>query len=143
MKAKTYLLQIQRYDEMINNKLVELQKWRDIATDISVKLSGDKVQTSGNGDKIGNAVSNYVTIEQEINEAVFELAKLRSEIIRTIEVLNVTYYDVLHKIYVQGLQLWEVADIYKKSYSWITTTHSRAIKALQAILDERENESIT
>ncbi len=143
MKAKTYLLQIQRYDEMINNKLVELQKWRNIATDISVKLSGDKVQTSGNGDKIGNAVSNYVTIEQEINEAVFELAKLRSEIIRTIEVLNVTYYDVLHKIYVQGLQLWEVADIYKKSYSWITTTHSRAIKALQAILDERENESIT
>ena len=143
MKAKTYLLQIQRYDEMINNKLVELQKWRDIATDISVKLSGDKVQTSGNGDKIGNAVSNYVTIEQEINEAVFELAKLRSEIIRTIEVLNVTYYDVLHKIYAQGLQLWEVADIYKKSYSWITTTHSRAIKALQAILDERENESIT
>ena len=138
MKAKTYLLQIQRYDEMINNKLVELQKWRDIATDISVKVSGDKVQTSGNGDKIGNAVSNYVTIEQEINEAVFELAKLRSEIIRTIEVLNVTYYDVLHKIYVQGLQLWEVADIYKKSYSWITTTHSRALKALQAILDERE-----
>lgn len=138
--AKEYLLQIEKLNAMIANKIAEKQQWKDEALSITPKGNGEKVQTSSNAQKMANAVVNYVDIDREIDSRIIELQNKRREIVETIELLPVTEYDLLHKVYIQGMTLAEAAFAKDKCYSWATTVHGMALKRLQKILDERERE---
>ena len=63
---------------------------------------------------------------------------IRQEVIKTIEQLPAIEYDVLHKIYVQYKEFYEIADAMKKSYSWVTTIHGRGLAKVQKIIDNSE-----
>ncbi len=138
MTAKEYLLQVKKLDMMISNKLQEVEHWKCIATSTNASSSGERVQASGTQQKMADAVARYMDIEREINAAIDELVDRRQEIITTIEQLPVTEYDILHKVYIQNIDFYDVADGYNKSYSWATSVHGRALRNLQKILDERE-----
>lgn len=141
MDAKQFLRQLKKLDKMIENKIAEKARWKSIAFGTSAKMDGEKVQSSGSQQKMADAVDRYVDIEREINEQIDQLVDARQDVINVIEKLNTTEYDLLHKIYVQYMSLYEVADIYKNSYSWATTVHGRALKNVQAILDQRKEQA--
>lgn len=142
MKAKDYLQQLQKLDKLIENKMVERSRWVCIATATTVPLGVERVQSSGNHQKVSNAVCSYTDLEAEIDECIKRLACQRKEIISTIEMLEVAEYDLLHKIYVQYLSLQDAATALDKSYTWVTTMHGTALKHIQQILDERECEKV-
>ena len=137
MTAKRLLQQIEKYDTMIRNKREEQRRWRDIATGIVAVNSGDRVQSSGNPMRMANAAEYAADLETEIEECKAE----RRKIIAMIEQLNVDEYDLLHKVYVQYLMLKEVAIENGKSESWATTTHGRALKHMQDIMDKGKDGS--
>lgn len=149
MNKKEFLKQVEKLDKLIENKLIEKEQWKSIALGITgggkdVKINGvlhqmDKVQSSGNPQKMADAIDRYIDIETEIDKHVDELIDTKKDVISVIEMLNPIEYDILHKIYIQFLTLYDVAAIYDKSYSWATTIHGRALKNVQKILDEREN----
>jgi DNA-directed RNA polymerase specialized sigma subunit len=143
MRAKEYLLQIKKLDTLIDNKLTEVEHWKAIASGIGSRSEGERVQSTGNKQTMAEAVARYMDMEAEINADIDRLVDIRQEVIATIEKLDMTEYDILHKIYVQGLELWETADCYEKSYSWVTTIHGRALANLQKILNERDNNNET
>jgi len=138
MDAKQFLRQLKKLDKMIENKLAEKVRWKAIATGTTAQMGGEKVQSSGSQQKMADAVCRYVDIEKEIDEQIDNLIDTRQDVISVIEKLNTTEYDILHKMYVQYMSLYDVADIYNKSYSWATTVHGRALKNVQAILDQRK-----
>lgn len=137
MDAKQFLNQLKKLDKMIENKLAEKARWKTMATKTTAQIGGERVQSSGSKQKMADAVGSYVDIEREIDEQIDKLVDTRQEVISVIEKLNTTEYDLLHKVYVQYLSLYEVADMYEKTYSWATTVHGRALKNVQKILDER------
>lgn len=142
MKAKDYLLQISKIDRIIENKLYEVERWKEIATGTSISTEGEKVQSSGNKQKMAEAVCRYIQIENEVTADIDNLVNLKQDIISLIEQLSTDEYDVLHKIYIQGMTFKEVAISKDKSYSAITTIHGRALASLQRLMNEREqNES--
>lgn len=138
MKAKDFLNQIKKLDKLIENKLAEVQQWKEIANNTTVNMSGERVQSSGNHDNIANAICTYLDLEREIKQCVDELIAKRKDILDVIEQLPATEYDILHKIYVQGFTLQEVASLYDRRYEWATTTQGRALKLVQIILNKRE-----
>ena len=138
MKAKEYLEQLRKLDKLIENKLAEKERWQCIATTTTAQLSGERVQSSGNQQKMADAVCRYIELESEINACIDRFVDQRQEIIATIEMLDVEAYDLLHKMYVQYLTLQDAADAMDKSYSWVATMHGTALKRVQRILDERE-----
>ena len=140
MKAKDYLRQLQKLDRLIENKLAELQQWKAMATCTTQQLTADKVQTSGNPQKMADAVCKIIEIEAEIDRYVDSLVDTKREVINTLERLNPTEYDLLHKVYVQYFTFDEVAEKKGKSYSWVTTVHGRALKNIQSMLDERNKQ---
>ena len=74
---------------------------------------------------------------------VDKLIDTKKEVIQTIERLQSPIeYNVLHLRYIQYKSLQEVADKYGKEYGWATTTHGRALKSLQVILDKEKGETI-
>lgn len=138
MKAQDFLRQVRKLDLQIQNKLIEKQQWRDVALGITANMDGERVQSSGAKSKIEDAINKCIDVEAEIDCLVDKLIEVKKEVIQTIELLNSpTEYDVLHRRYIQFLSLQEIADHYRKDYGWATTTHGRALKSLQSILDRK------
>lgn len=140
MTAKEYLQQIEKLDTLIRNKLTEAIKWREVAGSTGMQSEGERVQSTGSKQKMESAIVEYINIEDEIKAEIHRLFALEKEIIQRIEALSTTEYDVLHKIYVQGKDFQDVAEDHGKSYSWVISTHGRALANLQRILNEREND---
>jgi len=140
MDAKKYLKQLKRLDTMITNKLIEKEQWKAISLGTTAQLGGERVQASGSQQKMADAVCKYIDIEKEVDACIDRLIDTKKDVISVIEQLNTTEYDLLHKVYVQYITLEDIADIYGKSYSWVTTVHGRALKAVQQILEERRKE---
>ena len=115
MNAKDFLRQIKKLDRLIENKLIEIQRWKDIANNTTATLSGERVQSSGNPQKIADAICRYIDLEREINQDIDELVEAKKDVIGVIEQLNATEYDIIHKIYVQYLTLEDVADAYDRT----------------------------
>lgn len=138
MKAQDFIRQVRKLDLQITNKLIEKQQWRDIALGITANMDGERVQSSGGKSKMADAINKCVDIEAEIDSLVDKLIDAKKEVIQTIEQLDSpTEYDVLHRRYIQFLSLQDIADHYRKDYGWATTTHGRALKSLQEILDKK------
>lgn len=152
MNAKEYLNQLVKLDTVIQNKMVEKELWLDIALGVTsggksilVERNGkselhnmERVQSSGSQQKMADAIDRFVDLEREINQLVDGLIDMKREIVRTIELLNATEYDVLHKRYIQNMTFDEIGAAKDKSKSWATTVHGRALQSLQRILDEQE-----
>ncbi|MBO5663594.1 MAG: hypothetical protein J6V82_04440 [Clostridia bacterium] len=138
MNAKDFLLQIKKLDKIIENKLAEAQRWRELANNTTANMSGERVQSSGSHDTIGKAICTYMDLDREITRRIDELIDKKREVLAVIEQLSATEYDVLHKIYFQDFTLQEVASLYDRRYEWATTTQGRALKNVQNILDARE-----
>lgn len=135
MKAKVFLSQIQKLDKLIENKMIEVQHWKEVARNTTTSLEGERVQSTHNPHRIEDAIANYIDLETEIKKDISLLIEKRKSVVGVIEQLNPTEYDLLHKIYVQGITLQDAADACGNSYSWVTTTHGRALKQVQIILD--------
>ena len=137
-KAQEYLEQIPKLNVLIENKMAEVKQWRDVALGITTNTEGERVQSSGSQQKMADAINRVVDLQAEINSMIDRLIDLKQEIIRTIEMLNATEYDVLHKRYIQGMTFDEIGAAKHKSKSWATTVHGRALQNLNVILDERD-----
>lgn len=151
-EAQNFLKQLEKLDNLIENKILEREQLKAIATGMTsggqsvlVEVKGkhelqnmERVQAQSNKHKMADAVIKYIAVEEEINECIDKLIDTKKEVLAVIEQLNAKEYDVIHKIYVQHLDFNEVAAQKQRSYSWVTTVHGRALKNVQEILDERK-----
>ncbi len=106
MTAKDYLKQIKKIDTQLKNKAFEKKQMEELG------LSAD-----------------------DIIAEVEALKGKRAEIIRTIERLPEAKYDVLHRVYVQGQTLYDVAAERGMCYSNATTIHGNALSDLDGIIN--------
>lgn len=142
MNAKEYLLQGKHYASVIENTLREIQHYKDMAKVLSFVNDGIKVQTSGKGDRVADGVVKYVDLERELHETIIDAQRKQREVVDTIRKLPPAQYDVLHRIYVQGMLLKHIETDMKRSHTWVCNTHRKALENLQIILDQRTAELI-
>lgn len=137
MDAKHFLKQVEMLDTRIKNKLIEQQQWRDIALGITANMDGERVSSSGGSkSKMADAIDKCVDMESEIDGLIDALVDTKRKVIKTIEQLDSpTEYDILHKRYIQFIPLKEIAEISGRDYTTITTTHGRALKNVQNLID--------
>ena len=138
MRAIDFLEQINKIDTMIANKLEEIEQWKTLAMSTTAPINGDRVQSSGSQQKMADATLRYLSIESDLKADIEKLKKVRRDIVEVIEQLPVEQYDVLHKIYIQGLTFKQIAEIYGKSKGGIGDIKKKAVRNVQAILDRRE-----
>lgn len=133
-EAKAFLSQFQKCAAIIRNKEVERGTLLDIALSVTASPSGERVQTSGNPQRMANAIGDRVDAEAAIAQAQEKSAKILLDIVSVIEQLPTMEYELMHRRYVRGMSYEEIADEYGKSYSWATTTHDRAVAKVQQII---------
>lgn len=138
-EAQVFLERVETIEVIIENKLMEQRQWRELAECITANMDGERVQTSKTTQStMANAVLNCVALEEEIAEAVERLIVEKRNVTQTIEKLySPMEYRILHMRYIQHISLVDIADKLDRDYTWVTTTHGRALKHLQNILDRR------
>lgn len=135
-KAQKMLERVEMLDTIIENKLIEQRQWKELALSITANMGGERVQSSGSQSKMADAVAKCIDMEEEIAVAVDNLIAEKQKVVRTIEQLySPTEYKILHMRYIQHISLTDIADKLRREYTWVTTTHGRALKSVQNILD--------
>ena len=133
MKVKNYLQQVQKIDAVITNKMIEREQWLTLASSLSGQTDGERVKSSGSNQKMEDSVVMAIDAARDIDKYVARLRDVKSEISEVIQQI-----PVLHKLYIQGKDLDDVAADNKKSYSWASTMHGRALAHVQGVLDTLE-----
>ena len=132
MTTKEYLNQIERMDKMITNKLSEIYQLKIMACSITVSGDSERVQTSGNQDKLGSTIAKIVDLERETDELVDSLVDKRKEILSQIDNMkNIDHYDVLHKHYVERRTFQDIADSENWSIRQVFNIHGRALQEFE------------
>lgn len=139
MKAKEYMQQLERIKVKIENYKDRLATLKEIAISISVPYGSERVQTSRNGSKIENSVSEYIDMEKKLQDDIVKLLKTRVEILNTIEELPANEYDFLYKRYFKEMSYNDIADFNERNYGWAMWMQKKALDHLQEILDNRES----
>lgn len=137
MKATDYLLQLRRLDAKINNKMFEAQQASDLATRLTASLSVMPHPT-GETDKVGDATVRLSHLSAEIDQITGELIAARQSVIGLLETLPPDEYDLLHKIYVQGLTVEDISDgkpCGPRSVRQLYRIKARALRHVQTALD--------
>lgn len=140
MDAERYLMQIRKMDMIIDNKMMELERLEALAV-ISSSGTGERVQTSVDGDRMVTAVQRIIEKREEINRDIDRLVEVKSEAVMLLEQLAAGEYDILYTLYVDGMGILEYTK--KKGYGRTSAWRlkKRAIKNLQKILDLRKVET--
>lgn len=138
--AKDFLETPQRIKNKIANLEAEKDQWESMAHSITALSENERVKASGNQQKMASAVDAYVDIENEIERQKEEYKKARAVFLSTVERLSPNKSDLLHKVYLLEMTIYEAAFAKGKSYSWAKATHRNALKEVQAILNEQKSE---
>ena len=129
-------------DAFLENKLTEQRQWKDLAMSITANMDGERVKTSSSTtSKMEDAVIKCIMAEEAVADAVDKLIAEKKKVVQTIEKLySPMEYRILHMRYIQYISLADIAEKLKREYTWVTTTHGRAVKHLQGILDREKGE---
>ena len=128
MTTKTYLSQIERLDKMIQNKLSEIYQLKTMACSVSVSNDGERVQNSGDKDRMGSAVARIVDLERETDSLVDSFVRKRKKIVEQIDSIeDVDYYHVLSMRYVARDTFESIAEKTNWSIRKVFTLHGKAL----------------
>lgn len=140
-RAEEYLKQ---YRECLRRiQLLEERKQgiKDRLTHITAQLDGDRVQSSHPPDRFSLLVAELSDYESKIEGEEEILFKEKSEIEKTIDLVpDAAEQLVLQKHYI-GFQTFEqIALDMHYTEAWIYTLRRRAIRVIDMILEERDEE---
>lgn len=121
-------------DEMINNKLQEVEEWRSKCEYSGTSYGTERVQSSPASPKVESALDMYISVKQEKMKEIAGLEEEKKAIISDIEKLPPSEYSVIYKRYVQNKSFYQISSELDKSYSWCTWTHGKALEYLQRLM---------
>ena len=134
MKAKEYLQQLKRLDELINQKIKEVTDLRERATSVSgIDYSKDKVQTSPSGDApFVKLIGKIADLEAEINAEIDSFVNEKHKIIKQIQSLkNADYISLLFKRYVEFKKFEIIAIEMNFTYQYVLELHGCALREFE------------
>ncbi|GHV06385.1 hypothetical protein FACS1894217_04950 [Clostridia bacterium] len=130
MTAKQYLQQAFRLNQRIESNRDEIARLRSLATSIgSPDLSADRVQSSGNSDKMAATIAKIIDFERELEAEIEKYVVLRREIYGKVDRIEDDDYRIILKKRYLEFKKWEnIAVEMNYSYQWVHKLHKRALQ---------------
>lgn len=135
MKAKTYLLQLQKLDISINQKLMELHQLQS-KLKIGLKTISydmEKIQTSSSTEaSFAQLVEKKIDLENEINAEIDSFIDKKHEIINQIQSLdNPLFIMVLYKRYAEYKSHRQITREMYYSIQHVQRLHQQALREFE------------
>lgn len=131
LTARKYLTQLEELEINISQDLEMLEEMKASACGLrGADYDREKVQTSHTADSLGNAVTQYVSLDGKIHEEIERFTSAKNRIISEIRGLHDRKYtQLLFKVYVQFKSIRQAADEMKMSYRYTIQVHNQALKS--------------
>jgi hypothetical protein len=112
MDVLEWLGQVKKLDQLIDAKIAERQRLIDMAEDICSKpLDGMPHTFTGVvSRKVENAVVQLVDLERELNKLIDQYVDYKQNVVKVLEQLPDKEYGVLHRFYIRGMTLEDIAE---------------------------------
>lgn len=135
MNAKEYLSQGIWLDQRINSKLEQVSSLRALATKVTTTFGEERVQSTKKQSPMEDTMVKLMDLENEINEDIDELIKLKAEILETInQVDDPVSQSLLEMRYIEGKTWEEVARGIGFDIRTAFRLHGKALKEIEKII---------
>ena len=126
-KAKSRLRLVGKIDRLINNRLREIDRLKEIATSVSNPLSPNLAK-SGNDDKIGTIITKIIDYQEDVAAQIDYYIDLRKQIVAEIESIeSVEAMQLLYLKYIDGKTWKEIEIDMQISRAWMFRLHGIAL----------------
>lgn len=131
------LEQVKKLDELINAKIAERQRLIEIATDISPKMPDGMPFSNGGtvSQKMQNAVINLIECGREIDRLIDQYVDYKAQVVAVLEKLPPKQYGVLHRYYIRGMTIEQIAEDMNYSSRQILRIKKDSLKNLENVLE--------
>lgn len=140
--VESWLLQIRRIDTMIDAKLAEKKRLREMASDITGKPYDGMPHTNTGQvtDRVADAVVKIVECEEQIDRLVQMYAEQKTEILAVLDVLPEREYKIMHLYYIIG-ETWEqIAQEIGYCETQVWRLKKSALRRLEGILGAKKED---
>ena len=144
MKAIDYLNRIKVMDAKIETKTEELERLEALAEKTTASSGGDRVQASGNQQKLEDCVIKIMQLKTEINAIIEKYVGYKKEAMELVDnACDADCLRLIYKRYFSYMKWEEIAVDMNYTYQWISGgLHQRALRQVQKALDEREKNGL-
>lgn len=138
MRAIEFLREIKKLDVKINMDIEDLAALEALSTKTTSFPVEDKVQSSGNQQKMENCTVKMIELKNQINAEIDKLIDRKNEARMLLAVCDAECMELLHKRYFM-FKTWEqIAVEMNYTYQWVSDgLHRKALSQFQRALDER------
>lgn len=133
MTAKEYLRQAWNIDQHIKDKLEQITRLKEMATNVTSVISDMPGSATRNDHKLDDIVSRIADMEREIDESLSRQMSLQLDIMQTIwKVEDANCRTLLDMRYIRFMSWEEIAVAMKVSIRWVHMLHAKALRALES-----------
>ena len=134
MDAKSYLSRFIHKKNEIDILVNAKQKLVDAATNATVDPTAERVQASGDKDRLGALSSRIADKQAEIDKEIAEAWDILSDITNMLAKVDNDSASVLLRYYVQGLKHIEIAERDHMSYATERRRYDRGIEEVDRMI---------
>lgn len=131
MKAREQFERLGELYRLLADKQYRRERIISAVTSISVPMESDRVQTSGDKDRIGNAVAKTADLDREIAELMEQYSECLLECFDLIQGLeNKAHFDVLMHRFIERKSIGETAEEMCLSPDYVKQLQRAAMRIL-------------
>ena len=136
MRAKAYLIEIGKLDRKIENKQMEIEHLRGLLESVTPRLKEINVQSSLDGDKMGDTIAKIIELQEQINAEIDKFVDRKLEAMRLINQLgDDDCINILIRRYINYEEWEDIAQALHFSRQWVDKKHGLALLEFQKIID--------
>ena len=137
MKSEELLEQVKKLDQLIDAKLSERERLKEIATNI-IPRPLDDMPHSNTGmvsRTMEDAIINLIMLEQELDKLIDKYVDYKKHIVSLLEQLPEKEYGVLHKYYIKRMTLEDIAEKMGYCERQISRIKKKALENLEDVIE--------
>ena len=128
--TKQELQTLRNLDRRIRHKMELIQQFRDRASSITSSLSEDKVQSSGNPEKMAEYAVKAADLAKSVERDIEQLLDLQSKALVIFSFLPPKEQELMELRYLCGYTWEEIAVETKYSYRQVLRLHGSALQKM-------------
>lgn len=134
MDAQEYLKQVKQKSVMIEHKKEEQRELEEYATCVS-RVNDGMPRSTDVSDRLSKAVAKLIDLQIETASMICDFSYMRADVIKHLEQLPETQYEVLYMRYIKGMKETDVAEKMNYCERHIRRIGKQGLKNLQRMLD--------